>query len=47
LPIESSVGSVEIVVVLPFAEFFVEQVDIVGNAVVVQQLVELLIIYPA
>lgn len=39
-------GPVKIVIVLPFAEFVVEQVDIVSNAVLVQQLVELLIIDP-
>ena len=45
LPIEGSVGSMVIVVVLPFTKFVVEQVDIVGDAVFVQQLIELLLIH--
>jgi len=39
------VRSVVIVVVLPFAQLVIEQVDIVGDAVSVQELVELLLIY--
>jgi hypothetical protein len=38
------VRSVVIVIVLPLAKLVIEQVDIVGNAVFVQQLVELLFI---
>jgi hypothetical protein len=33
-----------IVGVLPFAQFFVEEVNVVGHAVLVQELVELLVI---
>ena len=36
--------SVVIVVVLPLAQLGVEQVDVVGDAVPIQQLVELLIV---
>jgi hypothetical protein len=35
-----------IVVVLPFTELVVEQVDVVGDATLVQELVELLLIEP-
>src|SRR5436853_6660495 len=45
LPIEGSVGPVVIVVVLPFAKLVIEQMDIVGDAVFVQQLVELLLVH--
>jgi hypothetical protein len=36
LAVEGSMGSVVVVVVLPFAKLIVEQVDVVGNAVFVQ-----------
>jgi hypothetical protein len=39
------VGSVVIVVVLPLAKLVVEQLDIVGDAVLIQQLVELLFVH--
>ena len=35
-------GSVVVVVVLTFTELIVEQVDVVGNAIFVQELIELL-----
>ena len=35
---------VVIVVVLPLAQLLVEQVDVVGDAVLVEQLVELLVV---
>jgi hypothetical protein len=38
--------SMVIVVVLPFTELVVEQVDVVGDATLVQELVELLLIEP-
>jgi hypothetical protein len=38
------VGPVVIVVVLPFAKLVIEQMDMVGDAVFVQQLVELLLV---
>jgi hypothetical protein len=38
------VRPVVIVVVLPFAQLLVEQVDVVRDATVVQQLIELLVV---
>jgi len=38
------VRSVVIVIVLPLAKLVIEQVDIVGDAALVQQLIELLLI---
>ena len=35
-----------VVVVLPFTQFFVEQVDAVGDSVLIEHLVEPLLIYP-
>ncbi len=37
-------GPVVVVVVLPFAQLLVEEVDIVADAVLVEQLVELLVV---
>jgi hypothetical protein len=42
--IEGSVQSVVIVVVLPLAKLVIEQVDVVGNPVLIQELVELLFV---
>ena len=39
-------GPVVIVIVLPFAKLVVEQVDIVADAVLVEQLIKLLFINP-
>jgi hypothetical protein len=39
-------GSVVVVVVLPFTQLIVEQVDVVSNAVFVQELIELLLVDP-
>ena len=44
LPIEGSMRSMLIVIVLPLAKLVVEQVYIVGNAVFVQELIKLLFI---
>jgi hypothetical protein len=44
LSIEIAMGPMVIVIVLPLAKLVVEQVDIVGNAVLVQELVELLFV---
>jgi hypothetical protein len=44
LPIEGSVRAMVIVIVLSLAKLVVEQVYIVGNAVLVQELKELLFI---
>ena len=44
LAIEGSVGSMIIVIVLPLTQLVVKQVDVVGNTVFVQELIELLII---
>jgi hypothetical protein len=38
------VGPVVIIVVLPFAKLVVEQVDVVGDAVLIEQLVKLLLV---
>jgi hypothetical protein len=46
LAIEGSMGSVVVVVVLPFTKLIVEQVDVVSNAIFVQELVELLFVHP-
>jgi len=45
LAIEGSVGSVVVVIALPFSQLVIEQVDIVGYAILVQQLLELLVIH--
>jgi hypothetical protein len=34
-----------IVIVLPLTQFLIEQVDVVGDAVLIEQLVELLIVH--
>ena len=41
---ERPVRTVVIVVVLPFTQLLIEQVNVVGDAVSIQQLVELLVI---
>jgi hypothetical protein len=46
LAIEGSMWSMIVVIVLPLTQLVVKQVDIVGNAVFVQELVELLLIDP-
>jgi hypothetical protein len=35
-----------IVIVLPLAQLLIEQVDVVGDAVPIEELVELLVIHP-
>ena len=44
LPIEDSVRPMIIVIVLPFLKLVVEQVDVVADAVLVEELVKLLFI---
>jgi hypothetical protein len=44
LPIQGSMRSMVIIIVLPLAKLVIKQVDIVGNAVFVQELIELLFI---
>jgi len=44
LPVESRVRPVVIVVVLPLPQFVVEQVNVLGDAVAVEELVELLVV---
>ena len=39
-------GPVVIVVVLPLPQFLVEQVNVVGDAVLVQELIKLLVVDP-
>jgi hypothetical protein len=46
LAAERSVRTVVIVVVLPLPQLVVEQVDVVGDPVSIQELVELLVIDP-
>lgn len=44
LPVERAMGPVAIVVVLPLPQLLVEQLNVVGDPVFVQELVELLVI---
>lgn len=44
--IEGTVRTVVIVVVLPLAKLRVEKMNIVGDAILIQQLVELLVVHP-
>jgi len=44
LPVEGAVGPVVIVIVFPFAQLVVKQMDIVSDAVLIEQLVKLLLI---
>ena len=46
LAIERPVWAVVIVIVLPLAELLVEEMNVVGDAIFVEQLVELLIVDP-
>ncbi len=46
MSIERPVRAMVIVVVLPLAQLLVEQVDVVRDAILVQQLIELLVIDP-
>ena len=39
-------GPVVVIVILPLSEFLVEQVNVIGNAVLVEELVELLVVDP-
>ena len=39
-------GSVVVIVILPLPELFVEQVNVIGDAVLVEELVELLVVDP-
>jgi hypothetical protein len=39
------VGAVVVVVVLPLAQLLVEEVDVVADTALVEQLIELLVIY--
>jgi hypothetical protein len=41
-----SVRAIVIVVVLPLAQLFVEQMDVVGDAVLVEELIKLLVVDP-
>ena len=44
MPIEGSVRSVVVIVVLPLAKLVIKQVDVVSDAVLVQELIELLFV---
>jgi hypothetical protein len=44
LPIECSVEPVVIIMVVPFAKFVVEHVNIIANTVLVEELVKLLFV---
>ena len=44
MPVERSVRSMVIVIVLPFPQLGVEQVYVVADAIPIQQLVELLVV---
>jgi len=46
LAIKCPVRPLVIVIVLPLAQFLVEEMNIVGDAVLVQELIELLVIDP-
>ena len=39
-------GPVVIIVILPLPELLVEQVDVIGDAILVEELVELLVVDP-
>lgn len=46
LPAQRAIGPVAIVVVLPLAQLLVVQLNVVGDPVLVQELVELLVVDP-
>ena len=46
LAVQGPMRSMMIVIVLPFTQLVVEQVDVIGDSVLVQELVELLLIDP-
>jgi hypothetical protein len=46
LPIERPVWAVVIVIILPLAQLLVEEVDVIRDALLVQQLIELLVVDP-
>jgi hypothetical protein len=45
LPVEGAVGPVVIVIVLPFAQLVVKEMDIVSDAILIEQLVKLLLVH--